>query len=262
MLERFRDTGWARFAVDPAVTDWAAHALTAARRAVHDPKNAHWHQCQGTWFVGVDVLDNDASGRIDGSSPLSGKAVDFITADLGGWPALHNAQISVTYPGYPRPRVGESDAAFRYRQNRDAAHVDGLRAIGPERHRKMVEPHSFILGLPLTPAEPDAAPLVVWEGSHIIMRDAFRAAYAGHDPHSLQVVDVTEPYLNARRLVFERCHRVRLSAVPGEALVLHRMALHGVAPWAAGAKAGADGRMIAYFRPEMPGGVASWLMRS
>jgi hypothetical protein len=40
---------------------------------------------------------------------------------------------------------------------------------------------------------------------------------------------------------------------------MHRHLLHGVAPWAAGAKAPPEGRIIAYFRPLMPD-VASWLM--
>jgi len=39
---------------------------------------------------------------------------------------------------------------------------------------------------------------------------------------------------------------------------VHRLALHGIAPWAEGATAGPDGRMIAYFRPEA-GGPAGWL---
>jgi len=39
---------------------------------------------------------------------------------------------------------------------------------------------------------------------------------------------------------------------PGEAYLVHRFALHGVAPWDEDAKAGPDGRMIAYFRPELP----------
>jgi hypothetical protein len=37
----------------------------------------------------------------------------------------------------------------------------------------------------------------------------------------------------------------------GEAYVLHPMCLHGVAPWVPTAKAPPEGRMIAYFRPEV-----------
>ena len=259
MVTAFAQNGWARFAFDPHVAHWAQHALGAARRAVVDPELAHWHQCQGTWFVGVDALDNDAAGGIDGSGPLTGAAVEFIADHIGPVPPLHRAQLSVMYPGYPKPRAGEGDAAFRYRLNRDAAHVDGLIAVGPDKQRKVQEPHQFILGLPLNDAPADAAPLVVWEGSHIILRDTFRAALAGYPPDQLHDVDVAAIYQTARRTVFDTCKRLALPAKPGEAIVLHRHILHGVAPWADTASARPEGRMIAYFRPQMLGGVAAWL---
>lgn len=259
MVAAFWQKGWARFAYDRVVAEWAGHALTAARAATRDPALAHWHQCEGTWFVGVDALDNDARGRIAGSGPLRGQAVDFIRSEIGDIPPLHKAQLSVIYPGYPRPRTGENEAGFRYRLNRDAAHVDGVLAIGPERRRKVHEPHQFILGLPLSEASADAAPLVVWEGSHVIMAQAFRAAFAGHDPATLHDVDVTDAYQAARRLVFERCARVPLPAGPGEAVLVHRHTLHGVAPWGTAATADPDGRMIAYFRPEISDGLVNWL---
>lgn len=259
MVAAFWQRGWERFAHDRAVADWVRHALSAARQAVRDPALAHWAQCEGTWFVGVDALDNDDRARISGSGPLQGRAMDFIGDEIGGIPPLHKAQVSVIYPGYPRPRAGENEAGFRYRLKRDAAHVDGLLAVGPDRRRMVQEPHQFILGLPLTEASADAAPLVVWEGSHTIMGEAFRAALAGHDPARLSDVDVTGAYQAARRIVFERCKRIPLPVKPGEALLVHRHTLHGVAPWGAAATAGPDGRMIAYFRPEISGGVANWL---
>lgn len=259
MVNSFFTRGWAGFGPDPRVTAWAAHALDAARVAVTDPKLAHWHVCEGTWFIGVDALPNDASGRIGASAPLTGPAVEFIEAHIGPLPPLHRAQLSVIRPGYPKPRDGESAAAFRYRQRRDAAHLDGLKAEGPDRRRHIAEPHSFILGLPLTETSPDAAPMVVWEGSHEILRAALTEALADHDPKDWDRVDVTEPYQTARKQVFETCRRVPLHARPGEAYLLHRLALHGVAPWAAGAKAPEEGRMVAYFRPPMPGGAVDWL---
>jgi hypothetical protein len=42
-------------------------------------------------------------------------------------------------------------------------------------------------------------------------------------------------------------------------MLIHRLALHGVAPWAEGAEAGPEGRMIAYFRPEFEGLGDDWL---
>ncbi|MFT7594939.1 MAG: hypothetical protein ACI8R4_002265 [Paracoccaceae bacterium] len=261
MVADFLTRGWVRFAFDPLVADWAAQALRAGRLAVKDPAFAHWHVCQGTWFVGVDALDNDSKGRVAGSAPLSGTAIDFITRYIDPMPDLHRAQVSVVYPGYPQPRDGESPASFTYRAHRDAAHLDGVTPLGPDRRRMIEEPHAFILGLPLTKASDGAAPLVVWQGSHKIMRRALLDALSGHDPSNWDQVDLTEPYQQARRVVFDSCPRVKLPASPGQAVLLHRHTLHGVAAWGDGASAGPDGRMIAYFRPALPGGAAAWLAR-
>lgn len=220
---------------------------------------ADWHQCQGTWFVGLDSLDNDKRGRVAGSAPLGGRAVDYIAAHCGGWPALHRAQLSVIYPGYPRPRAGETEPGFRYRLNRDAAHVDGVIGEGQPKRRYLREPHQFILGLPLSMANARAAPLVVWEGSHKILAQAFQRAVAGHAATGLHQLDITDAYVAARKKVFETCKRVIIHGPPGSAYLIHRMALHGVAPWGKGASAAPEGRMIAYFRPEMPGGINAWL---
>ncbi|MFK7745831.1 MAG: hypothetical protein AB8B47_12300 [Roseobacter sp.] len=258
MVADFLSKGWAVFAPEPAVTQWAAHAKCDAKRALQDPGLAHWYACKNTWFVGLDALSNDAQGRVAGSEPLSGAIVDFIASQCGGWPALHAGQVSGVFPGYPRPREGETEAGFRYRLNRDAAHVDGVIGVGHPKRRFVKEPHAFILGIPLTQADADAAPLVVWEGSHLIMQDAFRRVFESHagDPSKL---DVTRVYQDARKRAFETCERVEVHGLPGSAFVLHRMALHGVAPWKEGAKAAPEGRLIAYFRPPMPGGATAWV---
>lgn len=258
MVTEYSEKGWIKFPYDPSVATWVANVLPVAKAAVHDPAFAHWHVCEGTWFVGVDALENDAEGRVAGSGPLAGAAIDFVAEHLGQQ-ALHKGQVSVIYPGYPKPRQGEGDASFRYRLNRDAAHVDGIKPTGPERRRVVDEPHAWILGLPLTTASKDAAPLVLWEGSHKIIQPALAAALAGRQPTELSAVDVTDVYQAARREVFDTCRRIELPARPGEAYVLHRHLLHGVAPWGVEATADPDGRMIAYFRPELPGGVAEWI---
>ena len=72
---------------------------------------------------------------------------------------------------------------------------------------------------------------------------------------------MTRAYQAARRAVFETCRRVELPAQPGEAILLHRHALHGIAPWRKGAKPIHQGRAIIYFRPMMPGGLETWLKR-
>lgn len=259
MTEAYFTRGWTRFGADARVKDWLAAARPVARQVLDDPAAALGWRCGGTWFAGVDALPNDAEGRIGDGPPLAGAAVDFIRETLGLAPLWHAGQLSVTRPGYPQPWDGEGEAAFRFRQRRDAAHVDGVLPIGSARRRMIREPHAFILGLPVTEAAADAAPLVVWEGSHDILRRAFRAALSGHPPGLWPDVDVTEIYASARREVFETCPRVALPAAPGEAILLHRLTLHGVAPWAEGATADPMGRAIAYFRPEMPGGIAAWL---
>jgi hypothetical protein len=253
--------GFEVFAPEACVRDWVVHARQDALRAVVDPALSHWHQCQGTWFVGLEALNNDAVGRVGVSAPLAGVAVDAAHAALGHWPVLHRAQISVVYPGYPRPRDGETEAGFRYRLNRDAAHVDGVIGVGQPKRRYVLEPHAIILGFPLSDARADAAPLVVWEGSHHIMRKAFSDAFAGRDPDTLDTVDVTDVYVAARKDAFEKCARIEVSGPPGSAYLVHRLALHGVAPWGVGATAAPEGRMIAYFRPPMPGGIARWVLQ-
>lgn len=257
-MTAFWQKGWIKFPYDPILARWVEHALPVARAAVTNPAFAQWLDCEGTWFIGVDALDNDPQGRVGHSDALTGQALAFIYQHYGALP-LHQGQVSVIYPGYPRPRQGENENAARYRRNRDAAHVDGLRPTGPDRRRRVDEPHAWILGIPLTDASTEAAPMVLWEGSHKILRAAFARALDGQPRDSMHQVDVTEIYQSARREVFESCKRIELPAKPGEAYLLHRHCLHGVAPWGDKATSGPDGRMIAYFRPECAGGVAEWI---
>jgi len=260
MVETLLDRGWALFGAERALRDWAAEARAEALGRMADPQErANWLQCEGTWFVGVDTLPNDSAGRVGAAGPLCGRAFAAACSLYGALP-LHRGQVSVTYPGYPRPRAGEGAAAFGYRLKRDAAHVDGLLAVGAARRRMLRERHAYILGLPLSEAGPGASPLVVWEGSHHVMRRAFETALAATDPRDWGDVDLTEVYQAARRGAFATCRRVPVHASPGGAYLVHRMALHGVAPWQNGAVAGPEGRMIAYFRPALPDAAdAAWL---
>lgn len=153
MVAELLDKGWALFSAERAVRDWTSEARAAALGRMAEPaQRAQWLQCEGTWFVGVDTLPNDAEGRVGASGPLGGAALDAARALYGTLP-LHPAQVSVTYPGYPRPRAGETEAAFRYRLRRDAAHVDGLLPVGSDRRRMLHERHAYILGLPLTDSD-------------------------------------------------------------------------------------------------------------
>ncbi|WP_425074506.1 hypothetical protein [Sagittula sp. S175] len=241
--------GWQRFPADARSRAWAGAARAEGLRVLADPAmRAQWLQCEGTWFVGVDALANAVDGAI-GGVPLGGLAVDA----LGPLPPLHRAQLSVVFPGYPRPRAGESEAAFRYRRDRAAAHVDGITAEGAERRRQVTEPHGFILGIGLSEADPQAAPLTVWEGSHRVMREALRG------PIEAGQADVTEAYVAGRRRVFETCPRIAVALQPGEAVLLHRLTLHGITPWENGASAAPEGRMTAYFRPVVSPDLRQWL---
>ncbi|WP_166416097.1 phytanoyl-CoA dioxygenase family protein [Cochlodiniinecator piscidefendens] len=256
----YHDKGWQHFSYDAKIAEWVTAAKPAALESRHKPEVIQeWLDCEGTWFIGVDALDNDPVGAIDGSDPLCGGVMDFLQSEIGDIPRLHKAQVSIIYPGYPRPRSVENEVGFRYRLNRDAAHVDGILPVGEKRQRMIKEPHAFVLGLPLNDCNEHASPMVVWEGSHHIMQRAFVTALAPHAPETWDNVDLTETYQAARREVFETCPRVVVTAKPGEAYVMHRHTLHGVAPWGAGAIAPEEGRMIAYFRPEFDEGVARWI---
>jgi len=247
--------GWCKFDFDPALAAWAAHADAAAKRAEVDPAHADWLRCGGTWFVGVNALPNDDAGRLPDGPPLSGAAIDAARS-LSDAP-LDRAQASVCYPGYPRQGADESDSAFRYRRDKDAAHVDGLHRIMPGRRRKLMERHAYILGIPLNDTSADAAPFVIWEGGHEIMRRALAERFTGIPASSWADEDVTAAYQTARKEVFDSCKRTVIHAKAGEAYLAHRLSVHGVAPW----RAGSGRRAIAYFRPELASGAASadWL---
>lgn len=261
LAEQFLQDGWLTFPPDPLAQSWLDHARGSALKAAQDVQHRkEWLRAGGTWFAGVDVLKNDGAGRLAGGPPLAGAAARFVAGQFGDQvEPLHPGQVSVTYPGYPCADQGESAASFGYRLRRDAAHLDGLLPVGPERRRKIREPHGYILGLALTRADPGAAPLVVWAGSHHIIRTRLSKALGGHAPDAWPEVDVTEAYQEARREIFDSCERVELPAAPGQAVLVHRLCLHGVAPWEDGASADPAGRAVIYFRPLLLGGAESWI---
>jgi hypothetical protein len=237
--------GWQVFDSEPAVAAWVEAARAPALAAAARAPRRHG----GTWCVGVDILDNDTAGRVAGGGPpLGGTAFEAAVAHTGVR-RLHRAQVSVIHPGYPGRDPDESAVSHRFRRDRAAAHLDGLLPVGPDKRRQLREPHAWILGIALNAASARAAPLVVWEASHAIMRRAFTRAFAEIAPREWATTDVTEIYGAARAEVFERCERIEVSLKPGESVLLHRMTIHGVAPWAPGAQAPPEGRATAYFRP-------------
>lgn len=229
--------GYVVFDADRRVQRWARVAERAATRVAHDPEMRAKNLRHGaTWFVGVDALPNGPKGEVDGV-PLAGPWMNHVP-DV----ALHTAQLSIIYPGYPQRDPDQSQANHRYRIARAAAHVDGLLPEGAERRRYAREFHAYILGLPLNAVT--AAPTVVWPGSHVIMQRALTEAI-GAQP--IETVDLTDAYHAARRTVFDTCAPVPIEARPGQSFLIHRFALHGTAPWDG---PDAPGRMIAFFRPE------------
>ena len=243
MVEGLAERGWSVFPYDTRLMPWVKAARAASDSALSDPDLAHWYVCEDTWFVGVDALKNSDDGTLKGTR-LTGAVIDH----LNPMPKLHRAQLSVVWPGYPKPREGETEAAFLYRKHKDAAHVDGVRAVGTPKRRFLKEPHAFILGIPLNEVPDNAAPLTVWDGSHHIMRRAFQSAFQNHPPETWPDIDITDIYVAARKEVFDTCQRIEVPAQPGQATLTHRLTLHGVAPWSAAP----DGdRRIAYFRPEL-----------
>ncbi len=259
--KQFFEKGWCRFEYDAGITAWVNVVLPAARRAVTAAENAQWLRCGGTWFAGVNVLANRKDGSIDSGPPLQGEVIEFIREEIAPeYFAWDNGQVSVCYPGYPKPMASESEKAFQYRRNRDAAHVDGFLPEGPQRRRHLREFHGFILGIPLVDYDSMASPCVVWEGSHEHVRAAMRELFDGVEAADWGEQDITEAYHAVRHKIFEQCQRVHLSASPGEAYLIHRLALHGISPWQDGVAASADGRMICYFRPEISD-AEGWLNR-
>lgn len=251
--------GWCGLGRVPGLAAWAEAVRPLAIRLAEAHRD-RWQRCGGTWFAGVNILPNDGAGAIPGGPPLPAGLAAAICrlTGLSGW-AWEPGQVSICYPGYPRRSEGETEAAFRYRRDRDAAHLDGLLAEGPGKRRHLREHHGFILGLPLTETAPGAAPLVVWEGSHRAVRAELAARLGGRPPAEWAGIDLTDPYRALRRRIFADCARVAVHARPGEAYLLHRHLLHGIAPWAEGAEAPPEGRMIAYFRPDpAPGADPGW----
>jgi hypothetical protein len=252
VAQAFAVNGWVVLPQDPRVQDWVAAAQPAARRVLDDPAmRARCMRHGQTWFAGVDAFPNASDGSIGG------------VALAGPWERLvetpahwHRGQLSVVYPGYPGRDDGESDAAHRFRRDRDAAHLDGLLAEGPLKSRYLKEPHAFILGLPLTPMTTADGAFTVWDGSHRVIGDAFRATLSRVPPEDQPMQDVTAVYTAARKRVFDSLPRRVVVAAPGEAILVHRMAIHGTAPWREPQR-GTE-RMIVWFRPLLPS-VKAWL---
>ena len=105
----FGTTGWRRFKANDEIKKWANAVRKFASGAAQNPAlKEKWLQCEGTWYVGVDVLPSDEDGCFDGFE-LAGPVSELIRSVITT--PLHPAQVSILYPGYPnhgraKPRLG------------------------------------------------------------------------------------------------------------------------------------------------------------
>jgi len=245
----YNNNGWCVFKHDQHVENWVSQTLPAARQAISAPQNQQWLRHGGTWFAGVNVLENDRSGKTLNGIALTGNVISFIQETITKAPVnLDRGQLSVCYPGYPKQSSDESDAAHGYRLRCDAAHVDGLlKETNQQRYCR--EYHDYILAIPMSNFSADAAPFVVWSGSHKLVQSAFQEYLNKISTELWSNTAITECYTNVRKRIFNECERIEIALKPGEAFVGHRLLLHGTRPWHASARADQEGRLICFFRP-------------
>ena len=248
--DSFDQNSWVVFDQDKAMVDWANEARKSVKKnlssKVIDKKQL---RCGDTWFVGVNFLENNWSGTI-GNVAFNGGAVKAI---LQRYKELFDewdkAQVSICFQGYPKKNESETEASFNYRKTHFGAHVDGILPVGKPKRRYAKEHHSFIFGVPLVHYNDSAAPIVVWEGSHHIIRNFLVKKLSSTPSNLWEHEDITKIYNEARREVFLKCKQKQIVVPVGGSYLLHRLALHGVLPWGEKGDSDKEGRMIAYFRP-------------
>ena len=97
-LNDFEHKGWIKFKFDQRVARWANAANSKITSKLKNKEIFENLTCQGTWFVGVDALENDTDGAL-GEISLSGPFESLMkhTETRG----LHAAQVSIIFEGYP-----------------------------------------------------------------------------------------------------------------------------------------------------------------
>jgi len=253
-LHQLQSKGWVCLPAQPAIEAWRQQALPVALERMAAPELQQWWRYQKTWFVGVNALPNDPLGRLTDDGPEVAESLRQLLADYLHCPlasmAFDQAQISACMPGYPQPNSQESDAAFAFRQQHFAAHLDGLRPMGEHRRRHLTEQHSFILGIPLTQHPPDAGPLMIWPGSHKLIQTWLQQQLQHTPPHQWQEIDLTDSYQALRWHILQHIKPQAIQVPSGGAYLLHRHAVHGQGVWPrTRLDPHQQGRIIAYFRP-------------
>ncbi len=240
--------GYCRFARDERLVSWIDSISSAAEAILADPAHSHWWRCGGTWFAGVNILDNDAQGKYRDSLPLQGAAFDFmqshILPHIPRCNILDRAQISVCTFGYPQKDSNDNDEiGYNFRKNRDAAHLDGL--LKENNLRFLREYHGYILGIGLNDVDEDSAPVVIYEKSHLYIKE-WLSSHFKNTNEPWDNIDLTESYKTIRHEILQSCKRICLPLKKGEALLLHRFSIHGTSPWLSSATIP---RKLAFFRP-------------
>ena len=260
----FQQKGWRFLDDDGEFRPW----INAAKRNIVSKfKNKQYDMGQlrsgSTWFVGINFLDNGPKGDIKGV-PFSSKIQSDIRRQFGSLiECWDQGQVSICWPGYPRRDLTETLNSFKYRVKKYASHVDGLIPTGNKRRRFAREFHAFILGIPIINSTSHSAPIIVWEGSHLIFRDLFKTLYSGLSEFEVNNLDITEIYQECRRKVFSTCSASIVCCDKNRPYILDRHRLHGVLPWVDATRnlsVTSDtprseidplaGRAVIYFRPQ------------
>ncbi len=259
-MDNYSGKGWASFPFDPNLYDWAIKVHTLVTKKINSTEGQRKKlRCGDTWFPGVNFLENDSFGNIDGAL-FPEKLLKFIKhhePNFGG--IFDKGQISICYTGYPRRMNSESKSSFDFRRNRYAAHIDGILPVGKTRRRFIKEYHSFILGIPINQAGKEASPCVIWEGSHEIIKNELRKYKRLRKISNWGNEDITEFYNDLRKKIFSSCEVKEIWVPMGHAYIINRLSLHGIMPWNQKPKGDENSRMIAYFRPDLKNGQKRWL---
>ncbi len=270
----FKSKGWCFLSKDIHTCRWIdAVKERICKKFEHAEYENEDFKSGFTWFAGVNFLANGPSGGVDGV-PFSLKLWSELSTKFGSGIKYWDAgQVSICWRGYPKKDPLETEKSFKYRLNRFASHVDGLIPLGTKKRRFVNEFHAFILGIPIVNNRLDSAPLVVWEGSHVIFRNMFGKVFLNIPETEFCDMDLTEIYQQYRRKVFLTCRPKQVVPANNQLYILDRHLLHGVTPWKLDndlakwhyeGQFGVNplqGRIVVYFRPSYKDPI-DWILKN
>ena len=241
----FFERGWVRFPFDPEIATWVGAARAPAVQTLDDPELRRlWLRCGGTWFAGVNALPNTADGALPEHAvpPLGGRAIEFIARHLGlvrirmgqGAGLDLFSRLSATLRRGKRGRIWFSIAPRRCACRR----VAPVRSGPPKNTQRNPWVHPWPSADRCTRQRCADGGLrrLATKSCAGRFQNAWRVSRRGTGRRKMW----TEAYVSARRQCFERCPRVTIPARLGEVYLVHRLCLHGVAPWPVGAADGSS----------------------